>query len=429
MKFISNFLFSKDKNVFIFTFLDLFVLGFNSFVIVPILVKILPIDILPEYTLYLTYNSIFIVVFQFGLISSFSRFYFCEDEKKVEKNIIYTIHLILCSIGLVLITTYYFLTNKNSHLIFFGSILVSILSFYISLEIVYMRLINRIKFHYFLQVLNIFSFAFILFIISFISEITTSIIVYVNIFTGLLFSIFFVKRKGSFKKMSLIKKIDAIFIKETVSFYILNIIYALITRAIPVLFEPRIYNKLMFSQLSISLIYSSISFVLVASFNKFSLVNHFKLDEYDKNLKNYFLLYHSLTTILCLFFFKIFFKLFFDLQFVYLWTYFSLFFLCNFIWNLSLIENMNLQKNFNVNIIRNIYIIIFFIFGLSAYFINKESFNIKTLFHLQLSISIIYFALNYYYGRHIKESLLSKYLTIVFFLTAIISYAVIAQYI
>jgi O-antigen/teichoic acid export membrane protein len=429
MKSVLNFLFSKDKNVFIFTFLDLFVLGFNSFVIVPILVKILPIEILPEYTLYLTYNAIFIVVFQFGLISTFSRFYFCEDEKKTEKNIIYTIHLILSSIGLVLMTTYYFLTNKNSHLIFFGSILVSILSFYISLEIVYMRLINRIKFHYFLQVLNIFSFVFVLFIISFIAEITTSTIVYVNIFTGLLFSLLFIKRKGSFEKISSINKIDSIFIKETVSFYILNIIYALLTRAIPVLFEPRISNKLMFSQLSISLIYSSISFVLVASFNKFSLVNYFKLDEYDKNLKNYFLIYHILTTIFCVFFFKIFFNLFFNSQFVHLWTYFSLFFLCNFIWNLSLIENMNLQKNFNVNVIRNIYIIIFLFFCLSAYFINKEIFNIKIIFHLQLVISIIYFSLNYYYGKHIKESLLSKYLTIVSFLTAIISYAVFAQHI
>ncbi len=422
MKHIFKNIFSTDKNVLIFTILDLFVLGFNSIVVVPVLVKILPKEILSDYTLYMVYNTIFIVVFQFGLISSFSRYFFFKDDRKITKQLIYSIHFVLSIFALFALTIIFFLLKKHNFFTYFGSIAVSFLSFYVSLEIVYYRLVDKIKYHYLLQIINMISYVLLLFIFSLFTKVTFPLIVNINIFTGFIFASLIIIKKEKFESLIHIKKIKKIFIKETLSFYILNIIFSLITRSLPLFLESKIDDKFYLTQLNISLIYSSLSFVLVASFNKFSLVKYFNSDDYDNKLKKYFLIYHSVSSIFFLLIFKLFFNLFFNKQFIHIWKFFSIFFICNYIWNLSLLENMNLQRKLNVNLIRNFYVFIFIIFIITLLLQNIFLFNLKNIFHLQFVISIIYFLLNYFHGRNENESLSSRFFTFFLFLIGVFAY-------
>jgi O-antigen/teichoic acid export membrane protein len=429
LKFFLNKIYSTEKNVFIFTILDLFVLGFNSIIIVPVLVKILPKDVLANYTLYLVYNTIFIVIFQFGLISSFSRYYFLENEKKISKRLIYTIHTLVSFICLLILILYYYLNPSIEAIIYFGSAIVSYLSFYISLEIVYQRLENNLKNHYFLQFFNTLSYVVILYLASFFVRISLPTIIIINITIGALFTLILITKRKPTEINNSFKHLNKDFISETFSYYILNIIFVLITRSLPVFLESKISNKILLTELNISLIYSSLSFVLVASFNKFSLNKFFKEKVSDESLKIYYLLYHLSTTLFFIVLFKFFFTLSFSNNFKNLWHYFSIFIICNYIWNISLIENMTLQKKYKVKIIRNIYFIIFFLFLITLFYFNKYTFNFKYIFYIQFIISILFFYLNYYFGGGKKETVRMKLFTAFSLVVGIVIYATFIQFI
>ncbi len=429
MKIFNKKIYSTEKNVFIFTLLDLFILGFNSIIIVPILVKILPKDVLPNYTLYLIYNTIFIVIFQFGLISSFSRYYFLDNEKKLTKRLIYTIHTLVSFFCFFILTIYNYFFPSAIAIVYFGSAFVSYLSFYISLEIVYQRLENNLKNHYLLQFFNTLSYVVILYLTSFFVKITLPTIIIINITTGALFTLILIKNSKSTKLKNSFNNLNKDFLSETFSYYILNIIFVLITRSLPVFLESKISNKLLITELNISLIYSSLSFVVVASFNKFSLHKFFKTEVSEENLKIYYLLYHLSTSLFFIVVFKYYFALSFSDSFKNIWHYFTIFLICNYIWNISLIENMTLQKKYKVKIIRNIYFVVFIIFLSTLLYFNKYIFDLKYIFYLQFLISILFFYLNYYFGGGNKESIRLKLFTAFSFIIGLLIYATFIQFI
>jgi hypothetical protein len=408
----------SENSIIFIAIADLFVVGINSLVVVPFLIKLLPKEILNEFSLFLTLCSVFIVIFQFGLISSFSRFYFSEEELRVSETDV--IKLQLGVAGIVIIPAIFF----NSFLsidsqVYISAIISSIASFWVSIRIVKLRIQNRIYQHYFLQLSFIFSYILILVFASLFNKINLTILLLSNILCGVIFGIVIItKNTDLFTKI----QIPKLFIYESFSLYILNVCHVIIIRALPLFIQEKVLDKTEFSQINFALIYSGISFILVASFNKFSLNKFFgsKSVNSDNDVKTYFIIFHIITAIFFSIIIGFYFSIFFPLYFTNIFKYFILFFLSNFIWNLSLIETMNLQRDYKNYILKYIYIVMLILFSCGLFLIYNRPFYIKYIFILQLILSIFYFVSTYFFGKANNETKVNVILTFCTFIMSIL---------
>ena len=408
---------SKNSILFI-AIADLFIVGINSLIVVPFLIKLLPKEILNEFSLFLTLCSIFIVIFQFGLISSYSRFYFSEEEFRVSEADVIKLQLGIAGIIIIPAILLNSFLSINSH-VYISAIISSIASFWVSIRIVKLRIQNRIYQHYFLQLSFIFSYILILIIVSLFNKINLASLLVSNILCGILFGVVIIsKNTDLFTKL----KITRLFIYESFSLYILNICHVIIIRSLPLFIQEKVIDKTELSQINFALIYSGISFILVASFNKFSLNKIFgsRSDSSDKNIKFYFIIFHVLTSVFFSIIIWSYFNLFFPTFFTKIFKYFILFFLSNFIWNLSLIETMNLQRDYKNYILKYIYIVILILFICGLFLIFNNHFYIKYVFTLQLILSIFYFLSTYYYGKTKHQTKVNLFLTFFAFISSII---------
>jgi len=408
-----------NKNSILFiTLADLLILGINSLFVVPFLLKILPKEVVNEFSLFLTLSSIFIVIFQFGLISSFSRFFFSEDNLKVEEIDVIKLQLCLALIGIVpVILLNFFL--QFSFKIYLASAISSILSFMVSIRLVKLRIDNKIYSHYLLQISFILAYIVLLFTVTFFLRINLNILLLSNLICSLLFTIIILSGTAGFFKRPIFNKL---YIKESISLYVLNVCHVVIIRSLPLFIQQKVLNKIEFSQINFALIYSGISFILVSSFNKFILNRIFlnNSEGSDNKIKYYFLLFHIVTSISFGGIFYFYFHFFFPSSFSKIFYYFILFFVSNFIWNLSLIENLNIQKEYKNYVLKNIYLLLILLFAGAIAYMNFYEFSIDYIFDVQILLSVFFFISTYIKGRNVNESINSIASTFIIFIMALI---------
>jgi O-antigen/teichoic acid export membrane protein len=152
------------KNILIYGVGDFIVTGVTAFLFIPLYITYLSVE---DYGIYNVLNNnlvIFTYVFQFGIISAFSRLYFLKKEQKSENKYTWTIiyahfiyALILCGL-IYLFRNYIFgvlspsISNKN---LLFYPVVMAFLTFIPSLYYIYLRIEGLAKVFVLYQILNV----------------------------------------------------------------------------------------------------------------------------------------------------------------------------------------------------------------------------------------------------------------------------------
>ena len=165
------------KNTFIYTIGDFLVIAISGFLLLPYYTRVMEVD---EYAVYGVVNSLVVLltfIIQFGIVSTFARYYFQQesDEKKkvyIGQLLLIQISLTIIVLILLLIMKQYLLSNLLSSIdnenMFYSAIFISIFSFLNAMYSAYLRILEKpISFVTFqlssvmLYVLFIFIFRFV----------------------------------------------------------------------------------------------------------------------------------------------------------------------------------------------------------------------------------------------------------------------------
>jgi len=142
------------KNTFIYTIGDFLVVAISGILLLPYYTRVMTID---EYGIYGVVNSLIVLltfVVQFGIVSTFARYYFLQDSDEKKKVYIGQLLLIQLSLTIIVVTALFlmkrFLLSKvlssiDNESFFYCAIIISVFSFLNAMYSAYLRVLERPK--------------------------------------------------------------------------------------------------------------------------------------------------------------------------------------------------------------------------------------------------------------------------------------------